>query len=351
MNPNFAIEGRAVGPDEPTYFIAEVGANFDGNLDEARRLVDLAIEADADAVKFQSFLADNIVSDHSFRNLQLGFQAKWKKSTYEVYQEAHFPREWHQEIADYAKEQGITFFSSPYDADAVELLDSMDTPAFKIGSGDINWLDMVELIGSKGRPVLLATGAAPMAEVDEAVRTLERSGCEALCLMQCTTNYPSHFESANLRVLDTFATAFPNALLGFSDHTPGDVAVLGAIARGARVIEKHFTSDRNRVGPDHPHSMEPAEFKAMVQRTRHLELALGSSQKVVVEEEAETSIIQRRSLHAARAIKEGEVIGAKDLKPLRPAIGIPMAQQEGVLGRRAVRDLEAGEAIRWADLQ
>lgn len=347
MTSTFQIGKRRVGPNEPTYFIAEVGSNFDRSLDEAYRLVDLAKESGADAIKFQSFLADKIVSEHSFRNLKVGFQSKWKKDVFDVYRAAEFPRDWHEPVARYAASKGIDFFSSPYDLEAVDLLAKLDVPAYKIGSGDVNWLDMVAHVGRQRKPVLIATGAAPLSEVDEAVRTLKAAGCHEICLMQCITNYPSHFENANLRVLETFAKAFPDVLLGYSDHTAGDVVTLGAVTLGARVIEKHFTSSRAREGPDHPHSMEPQEFRTMVERTRALEAALGTSEKVVTPEEKETSIVQRRSLHAGRAIRKGETLGPQDVVALRPSIGIELRMRPGVVGRVARRDIEAGEALTW----
>lgn len=348
---SFKIGERPVGPGEPAYFIAEVGSNFDGDLDRAFRLVDLAREAGADAVKFQTFAAERIVSAHSFRDLQVGFQSSWGKDVHTVYREAEFPREWHEDVLDYASKRNLAFFSSPYDRDAVDLLDDLNVPAFKIGSGDIDWLDMIRYTGSKGKPVLISTGAANLDEVDRAVRTLREAGCEEVCLMQCITNYPSHFEHANVRVLKTYARAFPDVLLGYSDHTQGDVVPLAAVTLGARVIEKHFTDDRTRDGPDHPHSMEPEDFRAMVDRVRNLEKALGSTAKRVTAEEEQTRIIQRRSLHTARAVKAGESLTKDDIVALRPAVGISLDDREAVVGRTAKQDLAEGEALTWDKLE
>lgn len=351
MGKAFQIGGQRVGPGEPTYFIAEIGSNFDGSLEEALHLVDLAKQAGADAVKFQSFKADKIVSPQSFEEIQAEFQTEWDQGVYEVYEDAEFPREWHEDVAGYARKAGLDFFSSPYDRAAVDLLLELDVPAIKIGSGDIDWLEMLDYIGRQGKPVLIATGASTLAEVDRALRTLRQAGCEDLCVMQCITNYPSSFENANVRVLETYAEAFPDVLLGYSDHTPGDVVPLAAVALGARVIEKHFTPDRSREGPDHPHSMEPDEFEAMVDRTRKLEAALGSSVKTVTPEEETTRIVQRRSLHASGSIAMGEEVTEDHIEALRPATGIDLDKKEAVLGRKAGRDIEAKEPLNWEKLE
>lgn len=228
-------------------------------------------------------------------------------------------------------------------------MEKIGTEFYKIGSGDITWLEMVEYIARKGRPVMLATGASTLAEVDEAVRVIAKTGNKNLVLMQCITNYPSKFESANIRVLHTYREAF-GAILGYSDHTPGDVVPLGAVALGAKVIEKHFTLNRKNKGPDHPHSMEPQEFADMVCHTRELEKAMGTGKKEVVAEESETVLVQRRGLTAARDIKKGNALTKADIVELRPALGIYPKYKVVVIGKRAKKDLKAGEPIRWEDV-
>ncbi|MBW2963443.1 N-acetylneuraminate synthase family protein [Candidatus Woesearchaeota archaeon] len=344
------IGSRLVGKDQPTYFIADIGANFDNDLEKAKKLALAAKEAGADVVKFQSFLASKIVSGPSFAKMQLkGIHGSWKRPIDEIFKEVEFPREWHKELLDYCREIGVAFSSSPYDFEAVDLLDDLGVDFFKIGSGEITWPEMLRYIAKKGKPMILATGDSTLAEVDEAIRIIEETGNNDLILLQCITNYPSKIESANINVLKTYQTAF-DIITGYSDHSPGDIVVLGAVALGAKVIEKHFTLNKKDKGPDHPHSMEPQEFKQMVERTRMLEKALGSTRKEVVEEEAETVIVQRRSLHTNRDIKKGEVIKKEDIIELRPAVGILPKYKEIVTDRRAKTDINRHEAIYWENI-
>jgi sialic acid synthase SpsE len=344
------IGSRLVGEGQPVYFIADIGANFDGSLEKAKRLALAAKEAGTDVVKFQSFLASKILSGPSFAKMKLkGIHGTWQKPIEEVFKEAEFPREWHKELFNYCKEIGVTFSSSPYDFEAVDLLDELGIDFFKIGSGEITWPEMLKYIAKKGKPMILSTGDSTLAEVDEAVRIIEETENNNLILLQCITNYPSKIESANINVLKTYQTAF-DIITGYSDHSPGDVVVLGAIAFGAKIIEKHFTLSKKDKGPDHPHSMEPWEFKQMVERVRLLEKAFGTARKEVVEEEAETVIVQRRSLHAKRDIKKGEIIKNEDIIELRPAVGILPKYKNIVVGRRPKVDIGRYEAIHWEDL-
>ena len=344
------IDGRKIGAGAPTYFIAEIGANFDGSLEKAKEYAHVAKSCGADCAKIQSFKSKKIVSGKGFASMKLkGVHGSWDKSVDKVFEEVEFPREWHKEYFEYCWKIGITPSSAPYDYEAVDLMEKIGTEFYKIGSGDITWLEMVEYIAKKGKPVMLATGASALAEVDEAVRVIEKTGNRDLVLMQCITNYPSKFESANIKVLNTYREAF-GAILGYSDHAPGDVVPLGAVSLGAKVVEKHFTFDRSLRGPDHPHSMEPQEFSDMVKRVRDLEKALGSSKKEVVAEEFETVIVQRRGLTAARDIKKGYTIKKTDIVELRPALGIYPKYKGVVVGKRARKSLKAGEPIRWENI-
>ncbi|MBI5045417.1 MAG: N-acetylneuraminate synthase family protein [Candidatus Niyogibacteria bacterium] len=341
------IGKRLVGEGHPSYFIADIGANFDGNLDKAKKLALAAKEAGADVVKFQTFSADTIISGPSFAKMNLkGVHGSWKKPIDEVFRAAEFPRKWHKELYNYCKEIGTVFNSAPYDFSAVDLLHELGVDFFKIGSGEITWHEMLEYVAQKNKPIILSTGDSTLAEIDEAVRVIENAGNDKIILLQCITNYPSKIESANINVLKTYQTAF-NVITGYSDHSPGDVVVLGAIALGAKVIEKHFTLSKKDAGPDHPHSMEPREFKLMVEKIRLLEKALGTTKKDIVEEESETVIVQRRSLHAKRNIKSGEVIKREDIIELRPAVGIIPKFKHLIIGRIAKKDIKAREAIYW----
>ena len=346
----FKVGGKALGDGAPTYFIAEIGANFDGDLKTAKEYARVAKECGADCAKIQSFKAKKIVSREGFASMKLkGVHGSWKRPVDEVFAEVEFPREWHKAFFEYCWEIGITPSTAAYDYEAVDLVDAIGIEFYKIGSGDITWLEMVDYIARKGKPVMLATGASTLAEVDDAVRVIEKAGNKNLVLMQCITNYPSKFESANINVLNTYRDAF-GAILGYSDHTPGDVVPLGAVALGAKVIEKHFTFDRTLKGPDHPHSMEPDEFARMVERVRNLEKAMGTSRKDVVPEESETVIVQRRGLTASRNIAKGAALKKGDIVELRPALGIAPKYKALVIGKAAARALKKGKAIRWEDI-
>jgi N-acetylneuraminate synthase len=344
------INGRDVGASAPTYFIADVAANHDGSLERALELMTLAKAAGADAAKFQHFRADHIVSDKGFRELggQQSHQATWSKSVYEVYQDASLPWDWTKPLADHAASIGIDFFTSPYDIEAIDFVDAF-VPAYKIGSGDITWLEAIDHMASKGKPMILATGAATIDEVRRAVATIKAHRVP-YSVMQCNTNYTGVAENLHhihLNVLNTYRAEFPDAILGLSDHTHGNVTVLGAVAMGARVIEKHFTDDVHREGPDHHFSMTPETWKDMVDRTRELEAALGSAEKVVAENEKETVVIQRRGLRFARPLIAGAVITAGDLVALRPATPgcITPDHVDEVVGARLLADVEFHDVV------
>lgn len=344
------IGKRLVGTGQPTLFIADIGANFDNNLEKAKKLVLAAKTAGADVIKFQSFLADKIISGPSFSKIHLkGIHGTWKKPINEVFKEAEFPREWHKELMEYCRNIGVMFTSSAYDFEAVDLLDNLGVEFFKIGSGDITWFEMLEYIAKKGKPMILATGDSTLAEVDEAVKVIEFTGNNNLILLQCITNYPSKIESANINVIKTYQSVY-NIITGLSDHSPGDVVALGSVALGGKVIEKHFTLNKKDAGPDHPHSMEPEEFKIMVDKVRMLEQALGTGRKEVAEEEGETVIVQRRSLHAKNNILKNSIIKKEDVIELRPAVGILPKHKNIIVGMKANKDIKSGEAINWSDI-
>jgi sialic acid synthase SpsE len=344
------IGEKYVGNGFPAYIIAEIGANFDHNIEKAKQLILAAKSCGADCAKFQSFQAKKIVSENGFSNMKLkGVHGSWGRPIHEVFKDAEFPREWHREISDFCNQIGIHFSTSPYDYEAVELCLSLDVPFIKIGSGDITWLEMIEHIANTRKPIILATGDATMSEIDEAIRVIEKTGNKNLVLLQCITNYPSKIESANINVIKTYQAAF-NCLTGYSDHSPGSVVALGTIALGGVVIEKHFTLNKNDIGPDHPHSMDVNEFKIMVDQIRELERAMGGTVKKVVEEESETVIVQRRSIYSSRAIPVGKIIDIDDLIELRPAIGLAPKYKNLIIGRKAKAEIKADMPIKWEDL-
>ena len=349
---NLKLGKKSVGAEHPTYFVADISANHDGDLERAKLLIQLCAGAGADAAKFQNFRAPKIVSERGFRSLgdQLSHQAKWKKSVFQVYREASLPWEWTAELKRQCEVCGIEYFSAPYDLEAVDMLDPY-VNLFKIGSGDITWPEMLRKVASKQKPVLLATGASDIGEVQRAVGEILKINLQ-LVLMQCNTNYTAsleNFRHIHLRVLETYRTMFPSVLLGLSDHTPGHATVLGAVALGARVIEKHFTDDNRREGPDHPFSMTPSSWREMVDRTRELEYALGSSRKFVAENEEDTVVVQRRCLRAAQDLRAGTVLREDMLEALRPAPqeGVMPFDLPRVVGKKLLHDLPHGECLRW----
>lgn len=349
------IQGRKIGLQHPTYFIADIAANHDGSLQRAVELIRLAKEAGADAAKFQNFQAPKIVSDYGFRSLdgQIGHQAAWTKSVVEVYAEASIPFEWTPTLKEACEEFDIHYFSSPYDYDAIEMLDPY-VPAYKAGSSLISWPQAILRMAEFGKPVMIATGDSNMADVERTMEMLLAVNRQVV-LMQCNTNYTAaegNYDHLHLNVLKTYAERWPNVILGLSDHTQSAAPVVGAVALGARVIERHFTDSNERDGPDHKFALNPQNWAHMVAEVRILERALGSAEKFVAENEKETYIVQRHCLRAARQIKAGEVFSEDMLEVLRPATpGALMAWDiPKVLGRKAAADLPYGKDIRPEDL-
>lgn len=349
------IGKRKIGLNYPTYFIADIAANHDGDLERAKLLIRLAKEAGADAAKFQNFRAPGIVSEYGFSQMdgQVSHQASWKKSVFQVYQEASIPFEWTLTLLEECNEVGIDYFSSPYDFEAIDWLDPY-VQMYKAGSGEIDWIEALERMARKGKPFFVATGAATIGEVQRAVHAILKINSQ-LVLMQCNTNYtasPDNYDHLHINVLKTYATMFPDVILGLSDHTHAVAPVLGAVTLGARVIERHFTDSNDREGPDHKFAMNPENWANMVEETRLLERALGSSDKFIVENEVQTAVVQRRCLRAARNIEAGEIFTREMIDVLRPATpgAIKPSEIKAVLGMRALKDLPAGKELMWGDL-
>lgn len=303
-----------------TYFIADISANHDGSLKRAKKLCLLAKQSGADAAKFQHFKAESIINDNEFKKINnISHQNNWKKSVYETYKDASIPLEWTHELKNYCDDIQIDFFTTPYDLEYVDYLDQY-VSMYKIGSGDITWIQMLEKVASKNKPVMIATGASTIEEVDRAIKILSKKNIKII-LMQCNTNYTNNIENfkyINLNVLKTYANRYPNILLGLSDHTEGYVTTLGAVALGAKYVEKHFTDDNSRIGPDHEFSMNPEKWKEMVDNTRLLESALGDGIKKLEYNEQETVILQRRSIRLNKSLSKGDIITKNDIAYLRP---------------------------------
>jgi len=356
MMKKIRIGSRLIGDSEPLYFVADIAANHDCDLDRAYRLIEVAKEAGADAAKFQNFRADTIISKSGFESLgnKLSHQKSWKKSVYEVYKDASLPYDWIPKLKEKCDDVGIDYFTSPYDSDSVDRVDPY-VRIYKIGSGDITWLEIIEYIARKGKPVMIATGASSMQDVIRAMNVL-LSFTDDIVLMQCNTNYTaneSNMRYTNLRVLETYRSQFPNVLLGLSDHTPSYATVLGGVALGAVVFEKHFTDDNSREGPDHKFATTPKIWKEMVWRANELYYALGDGQKRVEENEKESAIVQRRALRYTQNLNPDHMLQPDDIIPLRPfqKEGIPPYKIKEVIGRKLMKSVRAQNCISWKDLQ
>ena len=355
MIENFYIGKKKVGKNCPTYFIADIAANHDGNLDKALELIKAAADAGADAAKFQHFSAETIVSDYGFKSLgkQLSHQAKWKKSVFEVYKDASIPLDWTSKLKEECKKNNIEFLTSPY---SIELVDFVDPylEAFKIGSGDITWHEIIEHIASKGKPYIIATGASTEQDVNHIINLASKIN-NKICIMQCNTNYTAskdNFKYLNLNYLTHLKKKFPNLILGLSDHTHGHSSVLGAISLGAKLIEKHFTLSNDLNGPDHKFSMTPKSWKEMIERSKELESSLGDGKKKIENNEIDTVILQRRSIRVNKEIKKNYVLKREDLNVLRPCPknSIDPRNIKKVIGKKVNKDISKNEILRWEDL-
>ena len=353
--PSFLINKRRIGVNYPTYFIAEIGSNFDGDLNRAKDLIYLAKEYGAEAAKFQHYNAEGLVSDLGFKSLTKikSHQSNWQSSVFDTYKKASLKKEWTEELSKTCQKVGIEFMTSPYSIDLIEYVNQF-VNCFKIGSGDITWIEAIKLMASKGKPILLATGASNQEEVNRAVGSI-REHINEIVLMQCNTNYSgskNNLKNINLNVLKNFQKLFPEVILGLSDHTPGFVTVLGSVALGARVIEKHFTDDNLRNGPDHSFALDPKAWKEMVDYTRDLESSLGNGIKEIESNERETVILQRRSIRAKKGIKAGDTLKKENVNFLRPcpSEALDPSSFKEVEGKKLVNDIAEGEFIRYLDL-
>jgi sialic acid synthase SpsE len=352
---SFKIGKHNIGYNQPLYFIADIAANHDGNLERAYKLIELAKESGAHAAKFQNFKAEKIVSRSGFDNLgrQLSHQSKWEKSVYETYEDASVSYDWTEKLKEKCDEFDIEYFTSPYDFDSVDHVDSY-VPAYKIGSGDVTWHEIIEYIAGKNKPVLMATGASTMDEVQLAMNILKKHTHD-IVLMQCNTNYtasPDNFRFINLNVLQTYSQKFPDVILGLSDHTHGHATVVGAVALGARVFEKHFTDDNNREGPDHKFAMNPKSWQDMVNRANEVYQAMGDGNKKIEENEQETAVVQRRGLRFTKNLSQGHILEKSDVFPLRPlnSDGIPPYRITGLIGKTLKKNVVMDDYLRMQDL-
>jgi sialic acid synthase SpsE len=347
----FSIGERLVGPGHPCYVIAEAGSNHNRDLATALRLIEVAAESGADAVKFQTYTAEGLYSRHTpdMRYLTEQGLVGAGESVWDLIKRVEIPWEWHADLARHAAAVGITFLSTPFEEAAVDLLEEIDVPAYKIASYEVNHLPLIERAARTGKPLLISTGMASLGDIERALDTAVAAGAQDLLVMHCAVNYPPRFEDLNLRAITTLSKAF-NVPIGWSDHTRGHTADVVAVALGACAVEKHYTLSRDQEGPDHPFALEPFELREMVVAIRETEASLGSSVKRVTEAEAEMFRLGRRSIVAAQKVSAGDVIRRDDIAVKRPGFGIPVHDIGQVVGRHAARDLAADEILQWDDL-
>lgn len=350
------INKKIINKESPTYFIADIAANHDGDIEKAKELIFSAADAGADAAKFQHFKASTIISDFGFKQLkgQLSHQSSWKKSVFDTYMDASIDMEWTNVLKETCNKANIDFFTSPY---SIEIVDKIDqyVPAYKIGSGDITWHEIVEHIAKKNKPVIIASGASDMFEVKKIIEKCLKIN-KQLALLQCNTNYTAekeNFNYINLNAIKTFSETFPNIIIGLSDHTYGHTTVLGAISLGARIIEKHYTLNNNFEGPDHKFSMNPTTWKEMIESSRELEQSLGNGVKKIEENEKETVVIQRRSIRIIEDVKRGSEIKRKNLICLRPCPldALQPYDIESILNKKINRNIKAGDYLKKSDFE
>lgn len=343
------IGKQEIGTGRSCFIIAEAGVNHNGDIHTAKRLVDVAVNAGADAVKFQSFNAEGVAAVDAPKAEYQHATTSASESQLDMLRRLELSVETHRELMAYCQERDILFMSTPFDEASADLLEELDVKVMKIPSGEVNNLPFLSYIARKKKPIILSTGMSYLGEVERAVQTIREAGCSEILLLHCVSNYPADPVDANLRAMQTMASAF-RLPVGYSDHTEGVEAALAAVALGASVIEKHITLDRNLPGPDHISSMEPDAFRILVRQIRVVESAMGTGVKKPAASESGTRQVIRRSLALRQAMSSGQIIERHHLTALRPATGIPPEHANLVVGRHLVRGLSANSLLAWQDL-
>jgi N-acetylneuraminate synthase len=345
MTAEIEIAGRRIGASHEPYVICELSGNHNGSLDRALQMVDAAADTGCDAIKIQTYTADTITLDVDRPEFRIHGGLWDGRSLYELYQEAHTPFEWHSALFERAARRGVTLFSSPFDETAVDLLADLGAPAYKIASFEAVDLPLIRYAASRGKPLIISTGMANLAEITAARDAALDAGAPGVLLLHCVSSYPATFGDANVRTVADMAERFA-CPIGLSDHTPGTAASVAAVAMGACAVEKHFTLARADGGPDAAFSLEPLEFKALVRDTKDAWAALGKAHYDVLGSEG-TSLLFRRSLYVTADVAAGETLSKDNVRSVRPGNGLPPAALDQVLGRPATRALTRGEPLAW----
>lgn len=345
MKQHLSINNRTVGSGQPVYIIAEMSANHNQNFDQAIKIVKTAKEAGADAIKLQTYTPDTLTIDCDKEYFRIKDTIWQGKNLYQLYAEAYTPWEWQPKLKEVADDLGLDFFSTPFDDTAVDFLEKMQVPLYKVASFELVDSALLKKIGATGKPVIMSTGMATLGEIDEAVTTLRRAGTRELALLKCTSAYPAPPEEMNLRTIPHLAEAF-NLPVGLSDHSMGIALPVAAVALGATIIEKHFTLSRSRSGPDSSFSLEPDEFKEMVNSIRQTEKALGRVQYELTQKERHSRAF-RRSLFIVQDMVAGEVFSFKNVRSIRPGYGLAPKYLDVVLGKRTKAKVERGTPLSW----
>lgn len=346
MNKSFRIGSKTISRNSPVFIVAEISANHNQDYNRALEIIHAAGEAGADAVKLQTYTPDSITLDCDDECFQINEGTIWDGTTlYKLYSEAFTPWEWQPRLKEEAKKLGLECFSSPFDLNSVDFLEEMDVPAYKIASYEINDIPLIRKIARLHKPMIFATGIAYPEDIRRALDVCVQEGCEDVILLKCTSSYPTPYEAVNLNVIPTLAKTY-DCLTGISDHTMGTIVSAGAIPLGAKMVEKHLTLRRADGGPDGAFSMEPEEFRQMVQQIRILEKALGSSEYVLTDTqklEHEGS----RSLFVVKDIEKGDLLSPENIRSIRPGNGLHTMYYEEVLGKRAKDFLKKGTPLAW----
>jgi pseudaminic acid synthase len=340
-----SIANHRIGPGCPPYVICELSGNHNGSLPRALTMMEAAAATGCHAIKLQTYTPDTITIDHDGPGFTISGGLWDGRTLHDLYKDAHTPYEWHEALFAKGRELGVTVFSSPFDETAVDLLEMLGAPAYKIASFEAVDLPLIAYVASKGKPMIISTGMCNLAEIQDAVRTARANGCNDLVLLHCVSSYPATFEDANLATIRNLGEAF-DVVVGLSDHTPGTAASVAAVALGCAVIEKHFTLARADGGPDAAFSLEPAEFCALVEDTHNAWKAIGRV-SYDIEGSERGNIVFRRSLYAVADIKAGDLLNRTNIRSIRPGYGLAPKYLPEILGRRAMRNIACGEPLSW----